>query len=597
MNQYNDAKKKALVIGISDYNNLQSLDFCKNDGNAISEVLASLGYKIDTSQLIGYVQWQTMRDAIFDFFADPNIKPDDTLIFYYSGHGIPDSNGDIYFSSSEIDPKLPHKRGFAFYELTKVIQNCFSRKIVVILDSCHSGSAKISKGHEEDEAKLGMAAINRISENFKSGDGVCLLASSQPYQDSYKLEGTHHSLFSYFLLEGLKGDIQATNTEGYITVDSLSKYVYDKIIELPESKRPKQKPLKKIESSGDVVLAFFPKFKRLNSNPTISLENFAKDDKGKELIEKGDYQSAVDYYETLTQNSNLAYIWDKKGIALHKLCNDDEALQCFEICTLLDKTNADGWEHKGVNLHNRGQFDKALECFNKSIIYTKTEDTNVSQSNRWWYKGMCLENKGLVKEALECFNVSIELNPNAEFALAKKGDILLNQDQLEEAEQYYDKALSILPDLSIAWNGKGLVMNKREKYSEAIICYENAIKYSNKNNLSIANVEITVLNMAFCYYNLKNYDQVIICTDKALKINPKSDLAWKTKGLMFQFLLKYDEALQCYDKVLEINPYDTDTQEKKQNIIKEKQKNPNYRNIYYSGNRIKKYNSDGKVIQ
>jgi Caspase domain len=45
--------RKALVIGISDYNHLPSLRFCKNDGETISKILKSLNYKIfDT--LIGY---------------------------------------------------------------------------------------------------------------------------------------------------------------------------------------------------------------------------------------------------------------------------------------------------------------------------------------------------------------------------------------------------------------------------------------------------------------------------------------------------------------------------------------------------------------
>jgi Caspase domain len=45
--------RKALVIGISDYNHLPSLHFCKNDGETIFKILNSLNYKIfDT--LIGY---------------------------------------------------------------------------------------------------------------------------------------------------------------------------------------------------------------------------------------------------------------------------------------------------------------------------------------------------------------------------------------------------------------------------------------------------------------------------------------------------------------------------------------------------------------
>ncbi|MFY9872060.1 MAG: hypothetical protein WAK17_20310 [Candidatus Nitrosopolaris sp.] len=34
---------------------------------------------------------QRRRDAIFDFFDDKRNDLDDTLVFYYSGHGIPDA--------------------------------------------------------------------------------------------------------------------------------------------------------------------------------------------------------------------------------------------------------------------------------------------------------------------------------------------------------------------------------------------------------------------------------------------------------------------------------------------------------------------------
>ena len=48
------ARKKALVVGISDYTNLQKLDFCRNDGKGVYDVLTSLGYEIsDKNKLIG----------------------------------------------------------------------------------------------------------------------------------------------------------------------------------------------------------------------------------------------------------------------------------------------------------------------------------------------------------------------------------------------------------------------------------------------------------------------------------------------------------------------------------------------------------------
>ena len=63
------AQRKALIIGISDYTNLQKLDFCKNDGTEIYEVLSSLGYEIpDKNKLVGEAKGEKVKDAIYDFF-------------------------------------------------------------------------------------------------------------------------------------------------------------------------------------------------------------------------------------------------------------------------------------------------------------------------------------------------------------------------------------------------------------------------------------------------------------------------------------------------------------------------------------------------
>ena len=41
-----DSPKKALIIGVSDYKNLQSLRFCNNDSKEMSSLLHSLGYQV-----------------------------------------------------------------------------------------------------------------------------------------------------------------------------------------------------------------------------------------------------------------------------------------------------------------------------------------------------------------------------------------------------------------------------------------------------------------------------------------------------------------------------------------------------------------------
>jgi uncharacterized caspase-like protein len=92
------------------------LTFCKNDGQAMVDALYNLPYK---DSLVGYVKWDDIRNAIYDFFSEET-KPQDTLLMYFSGHGVPDVDGDVYLATSETEAFLPSKRGFNFNELLKL---------------------------------------------------------------------------------------------------------------------------------------------------------------------------------------------------------------------------------------------------------------------------------------------------------------------------------------------------------------------------------------------------------------------------------------------------------------------------------------------
>ena len=64
-------KRKALIVGISEYASLQKLDFCKKDGQEVYSILSSLGYEIsENNKLIGEVKGEKIKDIIYDFFDD-----------------------------------------------------------------------------------------------------------------------------------------------------------------------------------------------------------------------------------------------------------------------------------------------------------------------------------------------------------------------------------------------------------------------------------------------------------------------------------------------------------------------------------------------
>ena len=287
--------KKALVVGISKYQdkNLPQLDFCQKDGVDMNDLLTKLGYEVVS--LIGEVNGQKLSDAIIDFFSEFHIKSSDTLLFYFSGHGIPDVDGDHYLATTDIDPYIPNKRGFSFDELTKMMQKSVSKKVIAILDSCYSGAAKVSKGNLEDVVKLGSVAIQSGMKKLE-GEGRCLLAASQSYQEAYGLKEAGNSLYTYFLLEGLKGNKEALNEDGDVTPYTLNNYVYNSIFNSNTNKRPKQKPIAKIESSGTVILASYPQFE---SRTGEKIDNEPKK-RGMELIQ-AELEGLKNEIEKITQ--------------------------------------------------------------------------------------------------------------------------------------------------------------------------------------------------------------------------------------------------------------------------------------------------------
>ena len=221
--------------------------------------MGEIGYNIsDKNKLIGRAKIENLRKTINSFLKTG--QPNEILLFYYSGHGVLDDEGDMYLASTETDADNPDsERCFPLNELTKLVRKSKS-KVVVILDCCYSGSIQVAKGDEEAAAKLGRKAIVENSNLISQGQGKYILAASQAAQEALgpRTDKTKNSIFTSILLEGLKYNPKSVDNEGRVTPQSLSKYVYDEIIQKPV----KQTPVLKTEQSGDVYLASYPELRK-----------------------------------------------------------------------------------------------------------------------------------------------------------------------------------------------------------------------------------------------------------------------------------------------------------------------------------------------
>lgn len=299
------ARRKALIIAVSDYDNrssLRPLPFCEKDGNAMYSILKNQGYEIpDDWKLIGRVEGKAMKDKILEFLRK-SADTDDSLLFYFSGHGVYDSFGDHFLASSDIDRKIMDENGYKFRDLEDHTKKSNAKNVITILDCCFSGAARAGKsGGDVKPAEKARGVMNDL---FEEGNGRCVFASSLDVQSSYPMKGGEYSRFTYFLLEGLKGgNGAAVNEHGIVTPSKLSNYIYQNIPLLKQ-----QKPITKTAMSGDIIIAYYPELAEGREQETPLLQLLTANVKEFNEIRNRDNYPKLDFRGIDLRKKNLKSI-------------------------------------------------------------------------------------------------------------------------------------------------------------------------------------------------------------------------------------------------------------------------------------------------
>jgi uncharacterized caspase-like protein len=108
-------------------------------------------------------------------------------------------------------------RCFSLDALTDLMNQSISKRIVAILDCCHSGAAKLDRVrvNEEDTVSVATNAIDNKSKALRQREGRCILVASLGPQKRYDLKEEGHGIFTYYLLEGLNGN---EDSDKYVNV-------------------------------------------------------------------------------------------------------------------------------------------------------------------------------------------------------------------------------------------------------------------------------------------------------------------------------------------------------------------------------------------
>jgi hypothetical protein len=249
-------QKLILSIGIGDFEDKRwpTLQYVEKDAAAVYHALKSNfdGGWLLTPQSTGQALTRQRVLEAFSQLEKENRSENDTIIIYFSGHGTlasgprPDTGGlglrkflvmgDTRFAQPDT--------GLGIDELLERFKKLRSRRKALIIDSCYAGGGK---AHLTPQI-LSILAQQRAGAMQEPQDTVvessAIYTASAWAEEARESEKLGHGVYTYFLLEGFKSDLDG---DGAVSLSEAHQYASNRVIAYTDGS---QHPTAKVEFVG-----------------------------------------------------------------------------------------------------------------------------------------------------------------------------------------------------------------------------------------------------------------------------------------------------------------------------------------------------------
>jgi WD40 repeat protein len=197
-----------------------------------------------------------------------SVGVDDVVIIFLAGHGLLDNEFNFYFATYDCDFENPKGTAMPYTLLEEALWNCPSRKILVMLDACHSGEVDpdminltvidtssikpqfrgarvISKNALGVNNSIDYMKQLFIDLNYGSGAQVIAAASGEGY--ALESDEWQNGIFTYAVIQAFRDKAADTNKDRKLSVEELKTYVFEMVDHLSNGK---QKPTVRSENSA-----------------------------------------------------------------------------------------------------------------------------------------------------------------------------------------------------------------------------------------------------------------------------------------------------------------------------------------------------------
>lgn len=279
----------AVVVGIKSYVAVSPLD------NAVLRDAASFVEVLRNPNFCGYPDDQVrhLRDSKatgeairreLKWLAEVT-SPDDTAIFFFSGHGFRCQKDGVWSSALvAADGTLDEPyTGLLFEpELSDLLHQIQAGRLLVILDSCFAAGSSQIKDSSPGSSRVKNGLSEAFYKRLGQGRGRALLASCRPDEFSYFARDGIHSRFTHHLLQVLEEGVEGKDMLGVL---DLFEHLADTV---PSHDAGPQHPVLKAEVENNFPIAFGPAVKpnskdAANTQPAAALSGSSQPEQGNSI--------------------------------------------------------------------------------------------------------------------------------------------------------------------------------------------------------------------------------------------------------------------------------------------------------------------------
>jgi Caspase domain len=252
-------QRLALIVANDEYEQaaLRDLQAPRADAEALGQVLGDPQIGHFLVQVVRNEPSYVIQAKIEELFSES--RSEDLILLHFSCHGLKSESGELFFAAANTRPKRLESTAVSADFVQRCMRASRSRSVVLLLDCCYGGA--FAQG-----SMVRAAGDINVLDSFPQGRlgggrGRAVITASNAME--YAFEGDRladdqprcPSVFTSALVEGLATGDADRDEDGWISLDELYDYIFDKV----QEQNPHQTPSRHFELEGELYLARSPR--------------------------------------------------------------------------------------------------------------------------------------------------------------------------------------------------------------------------------------------------------------------------------------------------------------------------------------------------